>query len=75
MDILIQIKVIMGQFGLKDATKNKSIIMNKKTPIIVGGTGLYLEFVNGGISHVEIFLKKLRVKLKNCLKKKVKRNV
>ena len=36
MDILIQIKVIMGQFKLKDTAKKiNQIIIDKKTPIIV----------------------------------------
>ena len=63
----------MVQFGLKIQKKNKKIILDKKTPIIVGGTGLYLEFISSGISIFQIFLKKLKIKLKNYLKKRIKK--
>ena len=71
MDILTQIKVIMVQFGLKIQKKKiNQIIIDKKTPIIVGGTGLYLEFISSGISHIPNISEETKDKVKELFEKK-----
>ena len=60
-----------GSIWLKDTVKKiNQIILEKKTPIIVGGTGLYLEFISSGISHIPNISKETKDKVKELFVKK-----
>ena len=60
-----------GSIWLKDAIKKiKKILLDKKTPIIVGGTGLYLEFISKGISYIPSITKKTKNKVEKLFLQK-----
>ena len=60
-----------GSIWLKDTEKKiNKIILEKKTPIIVGGTGLYLEFISSGISHIPNISEETKDKVKELFEKK-----
>ena len=65
-----------GSIWLKDSLKKiKEIVLNKKKPIIVGGTGLYLEFISKGISNIPSIRKSTKNKVKRFLGKKGLKNM
>ena len=60
-----------GSIWLKDAIKKiKKVLLDKKTPIIVGGTGLYLEFISKGISNIPNITKKTKNKVEKLFLQK-----
>jgi tRNA dimethylallyltransferase len=60
-----------GSIWLKDTAKKiNQIIIDKKTPIIVGGTGLYLEFISSGISHIPNISEETKGQVKELFEKK-----
>ena len=65
-----------GSIWLKHSIKKiKKIILDKKTPILVGGTGLYLEFVSKGISYIPHITKITKKKVERLLVQKGLKNV
>ena len=65
-----------GSIWLKHSiTRIKKIILDKKTPIIVGGTGLYLEFVSKGISYIPNITKTTKKKVEKLLIEKGLQNI
>ncbi len=65
-----------GSIWLKHSIKKiKKIILDKKTPILVGGTGLYLEFVSKGISYIPHITKITKNKVERLLLQKGLKNV
>ncbi len=60
-----------GSIWLKDTERKiNKIFLEKKTPIIVGGTGLYLEFISRGISYIPNISKETKYKVKELFIKK-----
>ena len=69
-------KYYNGSIWLKHSIKKiKKIILDKKTPILVGGTGLYLEFVSKGISYIPHITKITKKKVERLLIQKGLKNV
>ena len=54
---------------LKEAKKDKFCLKNKKTPIIVGGTGLYFNTITRGISKIPDIDIKTRKNVRALFKK------
>ena len=71
MDILIQIKITMAHLVKRySILQIKKIFLDKKIPIIVGGTGLYLEFISKGISNIPNISAKNQKKVEKIIFKK-----
>ncbi|MBF95860.1 MAG: tRNA dimethylallyltransferase [Alphaproteobacteria bacterium MarineAlpha9_Bin4] len=65
-----------GSRWLKDSLiKIKEIFSKKKTPIVVGGTGLYLEFMSQGISIIPNISIKTKTKVKSYFENKGLKNM
>ncbi len=65
-----------GSIWLKDSVRNiKKIILDKKIPIIVGGTGLYLEFISKGISEIPNIKKTTKNKVEKLITKRGLQNM